>query len=234
MMKLTQQDHIHILTMDSAQGNAFDLDLVSALHKSLDTVEAAADGPAALVITGTGKAFSAGLNVEAIMAYQPEQMKTFSLEIKRLYGRLVNFPVPTIAAINGHAFAAGAFLALACDYRIMREDKGWFCISEVDVGVAINPELMAIAQAKLTPSVFRDAVLMGKRFTGPESVKFGIADAVCSEDSLVISAVELISPLSTKKRAIFTTLKSTLYASYAQGLGVTENSYTAKSASQII
>jgi len=223
MINLTQQDHIHILTMDGAQGNAFDIEFVTALNESLDAVEAAADGPAALVITGSGKAFSTGLNVAALMGYQPEQMATFGTEIKRLYGRLLNFPVPTIAAINGHAFAAGAFLALACDYRIMREDKGWFCISEVDVGVPINPEVLAIAQLKLTPSVLRDAVLMGKRFGGPECVDLAIADAACSEDSLLTSAVELITALSTKERTIFTTLKATLYASNATALGATEN-----------
>jgi len=228
MIKLTQQDHIHILTMDGAEGNAFDLELLAALHESLDAVEAAADGPAALLITGSGKAFSTGLNVAALMGYQPEQLTTFGIEVKRLYGRLINFPVPTIAAINGHAFAAGAFLALACDYRIMREDKGWFCISEVDVGVPINPEVMAIAQAKLTPSILRDAVLMGKRFGGPECVKLGIADAACSEDSLISSAVELISTLSTKERTIITTLKATLYASYATALGAKENTVKVK------
>lgn len=228
MINLTQQDNIHILRMESAEGNTFDLDFVAAMHKSLDTVEAAGHGPGALVITGAGKAFSTGLNVGALMGYQPEQLATFACEIKRLYGRLLNFPLPTIAAINGHAFAAGAFLALACDYRIMREDRGWFCISEVDVGVPINPQVLAMAQAKLAPSVLRDALLSGKRFGGPECVSLSIADAVCSEDDLITTAIELITAFSTKDRSIFTTLKSTLYASYATALGAAENTITPK------
>ena len=228
MIELTQQDHISILTMDGAEGNAFDLEFLAALHESLDAVEAAADGPAALVITGSGKAFSAGLNIAALMGYQQEQLTTFGIEIKRLYGRLINFPLPTIAAINGHAFAAGAFLALACDYRVMREDRGWFCISEVDVGVPINPDVLAVAQLKLAPSVLRDAVLMGKRFGGTECVNLRIADAACSEDSLIPSAVELITALSTKEREIFAVLKATLYASYATTLGATESTVKLK------
>ncbi|MBT4519187.1 MAG: enoyl-CoA hydratase/isomerase family protein [Halieaceae bacterium] len=228
MIRLTQQDHINILTMDGAEGNSIDLEFLAALHESLDAVEAAADGPAALLITGSGKAFSVGLNVATLMGYQPEQMTTFDTEVRRLYGRLVNFPLPTIAAVNGHAFAAGAYLALACDYRVMREDRGWFCISEVDVGVPIHPDVQAMAQAKLAPQVLRDAVLQGKRFVGPECVDLGIADAACSEESLIATAIELIAALSIKERTIFTTLKSTLYARYATALGATENTVKSK------
>ena len=227
MINLTKQGHIHALTMEGEEGNAFDLDFLAALHASLDAVEAAADSPTALLITGTGKAFSVGLNVQTIMAYQPEQMATFNKEIRRLYGRLVNFPLPTIAAINGHAFAAGAILALACDYRVMREDRGWFCLSEVDVGVPIDPDVMVMMQAKLTPQVLRDAVLLGKRFGGPESVDLGVADAACSEESLTATAIEHITALSVKERTIFADIKSTLYASYATALGAVENTVKA-------
>jgi len=230
MINLTRQDNIHILKMEGEEGNAFDLEFLATLHASLDAVEAETDGPAALLITGSGKAFSVGLNVATVMGYQPEQMTTFDSEIRRLYGRLVNFPLPTIAAVNGHAFAAGALLALACDYRVMREDRGWFCISEVDVGVPIAPDVMAMAQGKLAPQVLRDAVLLGKRFGGPECVDLGIADTACTEESLITTAIELITQLSIKERTIFATLKSTLYASYATALGATENTVKAKAA----
>lgn len=227
MITLTKQDHIHVLTMEGEEGNAFDLDFLAALHAALDAVEAESDGPAALLITGTGKAFSVGLNVQTVMAYQPEQMATFNKEIRRLFGRLVSFPLPTIAAINGHAFAAGAVLALACDYRVMREDRGWFCLSEVDVGVPMDPDVMVMMQAKLTPQVLRDAALLGKRFGGPECVDLGVADAACSEESLTTTAVEHITALSVKERTIFAGIKSTLYASYATALGAVENTVKA-------
>lgn len=227
MINLTQQDNIHILKMEREEGNAFDLEFLAALHESLDAVEAAIDGPGALLITGSGKAFSVGLDVPTIMGYQPEQTSTFKSEVRRLYGRLVNFPLPTIAAVNGHAFAAGALLALACDYRVMREDRGWFCLSEVDVGVPIDSSVMVMAQAKVTPQVLRDLVLLGKRFGGTESVHVGLADAACSEENLIPTAIELITALSTKERKIFASLKSTLYASYATALGAIENTVKA-------
>lgn len=227
MIYLTQADNIHILKMECVEGNAFDLEFLAALHESLDAVEAAADGPGALLITGSGKAFSVGLDVPTIMGYQPEQMTAFNSEVRRLYGRLVNFSLPTIAAVNGHAFAAGALLALACDYRVMREDRGWFCLSEVDVGVPIDPGVMAMAQAKLAPQVLRDAVLLGKRFGGPECVDLGIADAACSEENLITTAIELITAHSIKERTIFADLKSTLYASYAAALGAVDNTVKA-------
>lgn len=220
MISLKQQEYFFIMTMDGVEGNAVDMDLVSGVHESLDAIEAESNGPGALIITGTDKAFSTGLNIQAIMSYEAEKMERFGQELKRLYGRLVNFPLPTIAAINGHAFAAGAFLALACDYRVMREDRGWFCISEVDVGVPIDAEVLALAQAKLAPAVLRDAVLMGTRYAGPDCLSLGIVDAVSAQDTLVDSALEMAGALATKERKVFSALKTTLYGDYAAALGV--------------
>ena len=110
----------------------------------LDAVEADCEGSAGLVLAGEGKFFNNGLNVEVIMALKGDDMRRFGESMGQILGRLLLAPLPTVAAVNGHAFAAGAFLALVCDYRIMREDRGWFCISEVDAGVSID----LIAEAK--------------------------------------------------------------------------------------
>jgi len=224
MVTLTQQDNIHILTMEEGISTELDNDSISALHETLDAIEAKGDGPGALVLTGSGKAFSTGINLAAVMQYTPEQLETFSVELPRLFARLLNFPLPTIAAINGHTFAGGAFLALVCDYRIMREDRGWFCISEVDVGVPIGDEMMAVAQAKLAPTVFRDAVLSGKRFGGKECTELGLVDACCSEDELLPKAIEMITPLSTKERGIFKALKTSMYGGIAENLVASKKS----------
>jgi enoyl-CoA hydratase/carnithine racemase len=218
MIIQTEQDGIYVVTLDDYAGNTFDLEFLASLHETMDAIETGDDAPGALVITGVGKAFSIGLNIEVLKDYTPEQRERFDQEIKRLYGRLINFPLPTIAAINGHAFAAGAVLALACDFRVMRNDRGWFCFSEVDVGVPIGPEIMAVAQAKLSPSVLRDAILTGKRFGGEECVSLGITDAVCSEDDLLSKALDIAKQLAGKERSIFKSLKSTLYGEYALNL----------------
>ena len=220
MINLTKQNHVNILTMDSENANAVDFEFLAAMHKALDAIEADGEGHGALVLTGAGKAFSTGLNLPVVSGFSTEQFKQLDTELKKLYGRLVNFPLPTVAAINGHAFAAGAILAMSCDFRVMREDRGWFCMSEVDVGVPIGLEVMAVAKDKLAPSVIRDMILTGKRFSGQDCVASGIAESACSEDNLLNSAIEIAASLAEKERGIFKSLKSTLYSEMAANLGV--------------
>jgi enoyl-CoA hydratase/carnithine racemase len=220
MVNLDKQGNIYTLTFEGDGGNALDLELVQAIHSALDTVEEDSKGPCALILTATGKSFSSGLSLLKITSYNSDQVLSFSNDMQRLYGRLVNFPVPTIAAINGHAFAAGAFLALSCDYRVMRRDKGWFCISEIDVGVSVVPEIMAVAQLKLSKNVLRDAVLTGKRFSGEDCLQLAICDATCEESELLDTAKEIIAPVALKKRQIFKNFKTTLYGDCAKGMGV--------------
>lgn len=157
-----------------------------------------------------------------VMQYAPEKIEVFNKALKKLFGRLMNFKMPTVAAINGHAFAAGAFLTLACDYRVMRNDRGWFCVSEVDVGVPIGAAEMAMAKDKLSASVCRDAVLTGIRYTSAEGLAVNIIDEVCSEEDLIPTALEMMSDLAEKKRGIFKALKTTLYGKTAAGLGVND------------
>jgi len=220
MVNLEKHGNVYTLTFEEADGNALTLELLNDIHAAFDKVIEDSKGPCALVLTATGKSFSSGLSIRAMSAYKAHELTQFSDAMQRLYGRLINFPVPTVAAINGHAFAGGAFLALACDYRVMREDKGWFCISEVDVGVAIAPNIMEVAILKMAPNVLRDAVLTGKRYSGQACLELGLADAVCSEATLLDMALEIVKPIATKKRHIYKALKSSLYAPCAKGLGV--------------
>jgi enoyl-CoA hydratase/carnithine racemase len=172
----------------------------------------------AMVLTGFEKSFCNGLNLEKIMMLSAEEMALFGRRMPEIFRRILVLPCPTVAAINGHAFAAGAFLALACDYRIMREDRGWFCVSEVDVGVPISASMMGILQAKLPAITVRDAVLTGKRYTAGEAVTAGIADGKTSMELLLEQAKDQAKQLGTKEPGIFKTLKQTLFGPVAEAL----------------
>ena len=130
-------------------------------------------------------------------------MATFSRQMMEIHQRFLVLACPTVAALNGHAFAGGAFMALSCDYRVMREDRGWFSVSEMDAGVPVPPAMIGILEGKLTPSAARDALLTGKRYTADEAVAAGIADGKASEQALLAHSQALTSELATKEPGIF-------------------------------
>eukprot|EP00820_Chromera_velia_P014263 Cvel_24535.t1-p1 / transcript=Cvel_24535.t1 / gene=Cvel_24535 / organism=Chromera_velia_CCMP2878 / gene_product=Probable enoyl-CoA hydratase, putative / transcript_product=Probable enoyl-CoA hydratase, putative / location=Cvel_scaffold2663:21894-24274(+) / protein_length=130 / sequence_SO=supercontig / SO=protein_coding / is_pseudo=false len=99
--------------------------LIGEFHAALDTVEAH-EGPCALILCNDGKFFSNGLSFEALIDDPEKLLNSFHT----LLGRLLGFPIPTVAAINGHAFAGGAMMALACDFRVMNKEKGFICVNE--------------------------------------------------------------------------------------------------------
>src|SRR5205807_2506735 len=101
--------------------NRFSAEWLKAVNHLLDTV-ADGESPAALVTTGGGKFYSNGLDLEWLMSHG-DQAQQYIADVHELLARLLVLPVPTVAAINGHAFGAGAMLALAHDFRVMREDR---------------------------------------------------------------------------------------------------------------
>jgi len=110
-------------------------------------------------------------------------------------------------------------LALAHDYRIMREDKGWICLPAVNIQLVLPRGLLDLAKCKLSPAVFRDAVLSGKRYSGPEALSAAIVDSVCSEDQLLSKAKELGSSLmSSKDTQTYGGLKQRMFADVIQQL----------------
>lgn len=219
MIELSRDGDVHILRMKKP-GNTLEPEFLRALHTGIDEVVAEPNGPSALVITGEGKFFSNGLDLDIVPHLPPDEGREFSKLILGLMGRLLTLPIPVVAAVNGHAFAGGAFLAMACDFRVMREDRGWFAISEIDVGVPIGRPMMAIIQAKLHPQVCRTAVLTGYRYPGPEALSAGIVDALATEEELLKVAVAQAAEVATKERGIFHSCKKTLFGHVAELFGV--------------
>lgn len=205
---LERDGDVFVLTLDEDE-NRFNPDWVAAINESLDQVEAA-EAPRALVAAGAGKIWSNGLDLEWFAA-NVDQVNDFLLDVHELFARVLSLGVPTIAAIKGHAFAAGAMLALACDERIMREDRGYFCLPEVDIRIPFTPGMDALIKSRLTPQVAHEAMTTGRRYGGADAVAAGIAQQAVAEDAVVPSAIARAAELAPKDPTTLATIKQRLY-----------------------
>lgn len=208
MIEMTREADVFVLKM-TAEENRFNPEMLSAFDSALSEVEAA-DGTAA-VITGEGKFFSNGLDLEW-MGANPERIGEVVNGLQSLYGRLLAFPATLVAAINGHAFAGGGMLALACDQRVMREDRGFFCLPEVDINIPFSAGMSALVQSKLTPQIAHEVMLTGRRYGGADAARVGIVDLCVAEDSVLPEAVGAAEALSKKSRDTVATIKRTMYS----------------------
>lgn len=208
---LRREGAVFVLTMQAGD-NRFNRTFLTALDEALDTVEQSS-GPAALVTTGgTEKFYSNGLDLEWIAGDGREEGATFVGDVMRFLGRLMALPLPTVAAINGHAFAAGAMMALAHDFRVMRADRGFICLNEIDIHVPLAPGMTALVKNRLPGPTLRDMVLTGARIGGEDAHGRGIVDAAVALADVVPQAVARAAALADKDRATYGALKRGLYS----------------------
>lgn len=210
LVDLKREGEVFILTMHSGE-NRFNLPFIAALNQALDTVEQSS-GPAALVtVGGEDKFYSNGLDLAWLMGDGQKDRQEFICGVLKFLGRVMGFPMPTVAAINGHAFAAGAMLALAHDFRVMRSDRGFFCLPEVDINIPLAPGMTALIKSRLSPVVFRDLILSGVRVGGNEAQAWGIVDEALPADQVLSRAISRAAALANKDRQIYRTLKRGMY-----------------------
>lgn len=215
MPTLERDGNVFILNLGDGE-NRFNPEFVTSLNAAFDEV-AGTEGPRALVVTASGKIWSNGLDLEWFVANQ-EQVPAFVGEVHEVFARAVELPVPTIAAIGGHCFAAGAMLALAFDERVMREDRGFFCMPEVDIRIPFTVGMDALIKARLTPQVAHEAMTTGRRYSGAEAAEAQIVGAAVAEDQVLPRAVERARELEAKDGATLGVIKQRLYAQVLEAL----------------
>ncbi|GAC58693.1 enoyl-CoA hydratase/isomerase family protein [Gordonia hirsuta DSM 44140 = NBRC 16056] len=215
---LDYRDGLAVLTLGDDE-NRFSPDWLEAVDAHLDQVEEQARG---LITVGDGKFYSNGLDLDWLMSHG-DRADWYVARVQALFARILTFPLPTVAAINGHAFGAGAMFAIAHDYRLMRTDRGYFCFPEVDINIPFTPGMAALIQAKLTPQTAVTAMTTGHRYTAEQALSGGVVDGAGPVDQLVDDAVAQLTPIAGKDRNTLAAIKSTMFApavaALAQGRG---------------
>ena len=216
MIEVEQLGTVHVLHWHDDE-NRFNRKSVDALNNALDQVEAV-EGPCALVTTGEGKFYSNGLDLDWIMG-AGDEANGFVDDVHKIFGRILAFPAITVAAINGHAFAGGAMLAAAHDFRVMRSDRGYWCLPEVDLGLPFSDGMTAAVTARLPADAAHDAMITGRRYTAEEALALGIVTDTSDEARLLDLAIDLAAPIAGKDRNVIGEHKRLLFGEAARRCG---------------
>lgn len=208
MIDLERRGDVAVIHMRDGE-NRFNRQSIDRWHEVLDELEAT-EGPLAVVTTGEGKFYSNGLDLDW-MAANAGESGPLLVDVHRLFGRVLGFPAITIAAVNGHAFAGGAMLATAHDFLVMRDDRGFWCLPEVDLGLALSPAMHAVITAKLPRVTAHEAMMTGRRYTAGEALAGGIVHRTAPEADVLEEAVRWASELAGKDRGVLAEHKRLTY-----------------------
>jgi Delta3-Delta2-enoyl-CoA isomerase len=200
-----------LLVLDLGDGeNRLNATWMDAVEAAIETAEAT-EAPRALVTVASGKFWSTGLDLDW-MGANPEQVEGFMDRVHGIFARFLAAGVPTVAAVQGHAFAAGAMFALAHDQIVMREDRGYFCVPEVDILLPFTPGMTALLKARLSPAVAHEAMTTGHRYGGAEAAAKQIVAEAVAEERVGEAARERAQARAATDPGTLAAIKERMYA----------------------
>lgn len=206
---LTRQGDVFTLTVNNGENKIGQVAL-SEWNRSLDAVIKTGSGKV-LIITGTGHYWSTGLDLAEVERMSHLEREAFLARVDALLAKILTAPFVTIAALNGHTYAAGGLLALAHDYRIMRNDRGYFCLPSIDVKIPFTQGMAALIADKIPQPMAHDLVISGRQIGADEALTSGIVTMAVAADQVMPAAVEMARGLTGKDAATLSTVKRRIY-----------------------
>ncbi len=197
---------VAVITLNDGE-NRFNPGFLEGFLGVLDQIETDTDANALVVTSSHEKIFSNGIDLDWLVPYVQkgdiETAKSFFYTLNRLFRRLVLYPMPTICAISGHAFAGGAIMSCAFDFRFMRSDRGFFCFPEVDLGIPFLPGMLALIGKAIPQYKFEELQYTGKRATAQECEAHHIITKACHMDDLMNETLAFAKGLNKRREIMF-------------------------------
>ncbi len=213
IIKYAIDEKVAVLTMNDGE-NRFNPSFLKAFLEVLDEIEKKTDVNALVVTSSHEKIFCNGIDLDWLAPLfqkgDKESTAAFLYTMNKLLKRILLYPMPTIAAISGHAFAGGAIMSCAFDFRFMRSDRGYFCFPEVDLGVPFLPGMISIVRKAIPMYKFEEMKYTGKRVTAEECEAHHIILKACHRDELMDVALSFAKGLN-KRRGIIREMKKRMY-----------------------
>lgn len=205
-------DSMTVLTLCAGKANAFDLPLLHALTRAIDAAIAA--GATALIVTGEGATFSGGLALPSLIDLDRAAVKTLITMLSVAMRRVLEAPIPVVAAINGNAIAGGCVLALMCDERIMVEQgpRGVprIGLNEAQLGLGLPAVVIEVMRTRLPLAAHVPVALEGRLFEPEEARRIGLVDELVATSQLEARVVERARALATAAPIAYAQIKRAL------------------------
>jgi enoyl-CoA hydratase len=203
MLDVEQHSGVRVLRLHHGKVNALDLELLQAITAALREV----DEHAPVVITGTGAAFSAGVDLHRIVAGGPSYVQQFLPTLTATFMAIFDHPGPVLAAVNGHAIAGGCVIAAACDVRVM--SQGTIGLAELSVGVPFPTAAIEIVRHAAGPAASR--LVLTAELLGPAQAQaIGLIQDIAAPSVLVDSVIQQAQRLAQIPAGVFSFSKRQL------------------------
>ena len=211
MIARSQHDGVLTLRLAHGKASALDVELLDALARELDGT-ADAEDVRALVLTGTGSVFSAGVDLFRVTRDGASYVRQFLPVLSRFLRTLFTFPRPVVAALNGHAIAGGCVIALACDARLMAEGEGRIGLPELLVGVPFPTAALEVARFAVPREKLQSLIYTGRTLSAQEALGAGLVDEVVAAGALPVRAQEVARQLALIPPPVYRLTKQSLRA----------------------
>jgi enoyl-CoA hydratase len=194
MIARSRQEGVLTLRLAHGKASALDVELLDALLREFDAV---GDDVRAVILTGTGSIFSAGVDLFRLTRDGADYVRQFLPLLSRCLRALFTFPRPVVAAVNGHAIAGGCVIALACDVRLMAEGSGKIGVPELLVGVPFPAAPLEIVRFAVRRDKLQSLICTGRTVSASDALAAGLVDELVAPDALLDRAGEIAQQLAS-------------------------------------
>ena len=211
MIQIESSGDVAVARMQHGKANVLDLEFLESTATLLDEV---ATDARAIVLTGQGSIFSAGVDLLRIIDGGPKYVREFIAALNAFCESVFSLPVPLVAAINGHAIAGGCVVACMADRRLFVRDGGRIGVPELQVGVPFPPGPLEVMRFAVPSRFFPEVVYHGRTYSGADALERGLVDELVDADALLDRAIELATELASVPTEAFRLTKAIVRAPY--------------------
>jgi enoyl-CoA hydratase/carnithine racemase len=205
---------VGVITMANGE-NRHNPEFVRVMLETFDAIENDPEISSLIITSSDPKNWSQGIDLQwisgAMAKNELQEIRDFLYGLNRIFERILLYPMPIIAAINGHAFGDGSIMACACDFRFMKADRGYFCFPEIDIGIPFLPGMLAIVRKAVPGHKLEELVFSGKRAVARELEAAHVIVKACENEESLLQEAMAFAKTFNKKRTIFGEMKKRMY-----------------------